>query len=133
MFHFGKMIDMAKTPAEAKEEIARDAPMAVSAAAPSVPTYPYGLCLSLDDDSLAKLKLGGDLPTVGDEIHFCCEARVTSASESERETSDGKTEKCCRVELQICRMSVPGSDPVEAAEEKAEARRGHFYGPDKAA
>jgi hypothetical protein len=119
---FTKMVSMAHTPAEAKEEAKE---MSV---APSVPKYPYGLCISLDDDSLKKLGLDGDLPAVGETMQFTAIARVTSASMHEREATDGgKAEQCCRVELQITDMGVP-SDSVGQSIERSEARRKRFYG-----
>jgi hypothetical protein len=69
------------------------------------PRYPYGCCIRLEDDQLKKLGLDGDLPAVGEMVHLCCEAMVTSASMSE--TAEGG-KRCC-VELQIRRMGVPGS------------------------
>lgn len=100
-----KMTSMANTPDEVKEDLAQmAAPIAGSKM--SGPKYPYGLCLSLDDDTLKKLGLGGGLPSVGEQVRFEAIARVTSASENERETTEGATEKCCRVELQITDMGV---------------------------
>lgn len=103
-----KMTSMANTPEEVKKDMAQMAPMPASTY--SGPKYPYGLCVSLDDDSLKKLGLDGELPAVGEIIHFEAIARVTSASENERETTEGATEKCCRVELQITDMGVASSE-----------------------
>jgi hypothetical protein len=119
------MVDLAKTPEEIKEDM--PAPTSMPAAEIKTPVYPYGLCISLDDDTLEKLGLDGDLPSAGDEIHFCCEARVTCTSQREEVQADGTKEVCTRVELQICRMSPATQDPAEEAEEAAEARRGRFY------
>ena len=106
MRHTEKLVDMAKTPAEVKEDTA-DVPAAESK---SKAVYPYGLCIRLQEDELEKLGLDGDLPSVGEMIHICAQARVTSVSESEREDSDGKKRKCCCVELQICEMGVPTAE-----------------------
>lgn len=121
-----KMTSMANTPDEVKKDIAE---MTMPASGKiSGPKYPYGLCLSLDDDTLKKLGLDGELPEVGEVIHFMAMARVTSASENERETTDGATEKCCRVELQITDMGVASADPADDEAEEAAARRKRFYG-----
>lgn len=120
---FTKMVSMAHTPEEAKEEAAEMMP-----ATASVPKYPYGLCISLDDDSLEKLGLAGDLPQVGDVVQFTAMARVTSASQNERETGEGKAEQECRVELQITDMGIPAVDAAEDQVARSAARRKRFYG-----
>ena len=103
------MVDLAKTPEEVKEEIKEMAmPAMASPSAPKVPQYPYGLCISFDDDTLEKLKLSGDLPAAGEMIHFMATAKVTNANESERIGEDGKAKKCCRVELQITEIGLIG-------------------------
>lgn len=124
---FAKMISMARTPAEAKKEVEKyDMPATASPAA-SVPTYPYGLCISLEDESLDKLGMDGAMPAVGDVIQFTAMAKVTSASMSEREKSDGTKEQCCRVELQITDMGVPAGDTAGQSMEMSKARRKRFY------
>jgi hypothetical protein len=123
---FAKMISMARTPAEAKKEVEKymgDAPSPVA----SVPTYPYGLCISLDEEILAKLGMSGDMPEVGEVMQFTAMAKVTSASMSEREKSDGSKEQCCRIELQITDMGVPAPDLAGQSMQKSEARRKRFY------
>lgn len=111
MAGFSKMIDMAHTQAEAKEEAEKSAVPSPGMPAPKWPMYPYGLCLSLDDDSLEKLGLGGDLPDVGDVLHFAAFARVTNASVREEiDTKTGEKTPCRRVELQIFQMAVQDED-----------------------
>jgi len=44
------------------------------------PAYPYGLSISLDDDSMKKLKIGGDDLEVGDKVTITAKAQVTSKS-----------------------------------------------------
>lgn len=122
---FAKLVSMARTPQEAKEEVAKyDAPATASS---SVPTYPYGLCISLEDESLEKLGLGGELPAVGEVLQFCAIAKVTSASMHEREKPDGTKDQCCRIELQITDMGVPAGDVAGQQIERKEARRKRFY------
>lgn len=124
---FVKMIDMAKTPEEIKEDIAETA---MPVAAPDkVPSYPWGLCITLDEDSLAKLGIDEkELPDVGDMIHLFAMAKVTSASQNEREDKDGNKTVCKRIELQITHMGLEDEDReagdmgwYDAGEEKAEA------------
>ncbi len=91
-----QMQDMARTPDEPKDE-----PMDIGAV---TNRYPYGLCISLDDDQLKKLDL--EKPETGDMIHLFAMARVTSVSE--REMADGS--KCCHVELQITHLGLEDED-----------------------
>lgn len=116
-------VDLAKTPAEIKED-QKSYAMPAGPIAPKVPLYPYGLCITLDDDTLAKLGLDGDSPDVGDGFEFRAEARVTSASANEYEQADGSKKACRRVELQICRMDILN----RSDEEEATERRGRWYG-----
>jgi len=132
MAHFATMIDMAKSPEEVKEEVGKMMPTVASkiADAPAVPVYPYGLCLSLEDDSIEKLALGDDLPEVGEMIHLCAMAKVTSVSKNERETTDGEKKLCRRIELQITHLATENEDEEDAEGQlaKSEARRKRFYG-----
>lgn len=98
------MVDMARTPEEVRKEIG-DSPAMPSPMRSSAPTYPYGLCLSLDDEGMKKLGIT-ELPPVGTLVHFCAMAKVTSASENEREGTDGGKETCRRVELQVTHLGL---------------------------
>lgn len=108
MARLGTMTDMARTPNEVKEEIAESAPCPPGKMT-TAPVYPYGLCLSLEDEALEKLKMQG-MPEVGATVHFAALARVTSASEHEREGTDGEKTKCRRVELQITHLAIENED-----------------------
>lgn len=110
MASFAAMVDMARTPEEVRKELGNEVAMPSPAVQRSVPTYPYGLTFSLDEDTLEKLGIDGDLPSVGDMIHFCGMAKVTSASASEREGTDGSKETCRRVELQITHLGLEDED-----------------------
>jgi hypothetical protein len=92
---------MAKTPNEVKED---SKPLSVD---DTVSKYPYGLCLSLDEDQLDKLDMCK--PDVGDFIHLHAMARVTSVSEHEKTNGDA----CCRVELQITHLGLENEDEEE--------------------
>lgn len=101
-----RMIDMARTPEE-KEESA-ELTMATMPSPDSMPTYPYGLCLSLGSDEMEKLGLDGDCQ-VGDLLHFTAMAKVTSVSMSDSEFSGPD----CRIEMQIQQMGVPEDESTE--------------------
>jgi hypothetical protein len=66
---FAKLINMARSAAEVKKDLA-DMPCVVGESKYEGPKYPYGLCISLDEDALKKLGLEGDLPGVGDELQI---------------------------------------------------------------
>jgi hypothetical protein len=106
---FSKMVSMAKSPEEMKGDY--PAPMSTSEGKISGPKYPYGLCISLDDETLEKLGLDGELPSAGETVQFSAIAKVTSSSDNEMLQDDGSTKRCCRVELQITDMGVPDPDP----------------------
>src|ERR1700676_1878654 len=124
---FSPMIDMAKDAEEVKEDIAE------MTGGPKATTevYPYGLCMSWDEETLKKLGIN-ELPEVGEEIVVCMRCRVTSVSENEREMSDSSKKKCSRVELQGIEIALPENDPIEVAEADTKARRSRFYGETKA-
>jgi hypothetical protein len=116
MARFSPMVDMANTPEEVTAELAKDAamPSVPAASKPSVPTYDYGLCLRLNEESLEKLQIDGDLPAVGDMIHFVAMAKVTSASVSEREGTNGGKETCRSVELTVTHIGMLEDEDHEA-------------------
>lgn len=131
---FSSMTDMAHTPEDVKKELAEMG--SIQSSAPLVGLYPYGLCISFDDETLQKLKLDGELPSVGDMIHLCAMAKVTSVSANEREDTNGGKKTCNRVELQITHLATENEDQEGAAAEEAvqktAARRSRFYGTDAA-
>lgn len=129
---FAPMIDMAKTPEQVKE----DAPCTLGDKPPKGPLYPWGLCLRIEKDSLEKLGLDGEMPSVGEMIHLCAMAKVTAVSENEMEDGNGgKTTNRC-IELQITHLATENEDQEGAAAEEAvqktAARRSRFYGTDAA-
>lgn len=131
--YFSSMIDMAKPIEKVKEETA---PIAMGASAPTTAVYPWGLCLSFDDDTLSKLKLDGEMPSVGEMIHLCAMAKVTSVSENEQEDGNGGKKTCRRVELQITHLATENEDQENAEVDdrigKQKARQDRFYKPDAA-
>lgn len=114
--HFTKMVSMAKTPEQINKEIGPACPAPMTAKAADVPTYPWGLCINLEDEQIEKLRLDDECE-VGDTIHLCIEAEVTS--ESKNKTEGGSKR---RIELQITRMAVEGEDAQDGA--RAEQRYG---------
>jgi hypothetical protein len=128
---FQTMVDMAKTPDEVKKDMA-DMAVPATSAKPTTPVYPYGLCISLTEEEMAKLGLEGDLPQIGEMIHLAAMAKVTSVSQNEREDASGKKVACCRVELQITHLATENEDEegdrVEMAVKASAARRRRFYG-----
>lgn len=79
--------------------------------APSLPKYPYGLCISLCEDELEKLNLDKEC-YVGDMLHMHCLAEVTSVSMRD----DSSSGPSCRIELQITHLSVPENEDDENRE-----------------
>lgn len=125
---FARLINMAKTPAEVKKDMADYPSVAASDAKMTGPLYPYGLCISLEDDTLEKLELDDDMPGVGDVIQFNAIAKVTNVSQNERESADGTKSVCRRIELQITDMGIPGVNEADRAVERSAQRRTRFYG-----
>lgn len=72
--------------------------------------YPYGLCMQLSEEDMAKLGLTG-LPTVGTEVHGMFVAQVTSASQDAGDDQDR------RIAIQITMLQLEVEAP-HAGEEK---------------
>jgi hypothetical protein len=96
------LANMKMSPEEAKEEYGVPDPG-------DAPQYPYGLTLSLCDESMAQLGMT-ELPAVGSKVMITAMATVTSTSSDSRQ--DGDTEK--RVGLQITDMEL-GRDAGKSA------------------
>jgi hypothetical protein len=79
-----------------KDHKANEAPTAIGE---SDEKYPYGLTISLENESIAKLGMS-PLPKVGESFQLDAKVMVKSVRESER--INGKPEKS--VELQITHM-----------------------------
>jgi len=88
------MVDMALTKDEQVEMMT-----------PSLPRYPYGLCISLCEDELEKLGISKEDVESGDMIHFQALAKATSVTRCD--TDNGET---CRAEFQIMFMSAEDED-----------------------
>jgi len=84
-----------KMPAREKDECC-----AAPCESPDAPRYPWGLSLSLDNDSLEKLGLT-ELPALGAETMLVARVKVTSVSSNESEHGASKN-----VSLQITAMAL---------------------------
>lgn len=79
------------------------------------PAYPYGLCLYLDNDTLAKLGIA-ELPDVGTKLVLSAIVEVTS--NTQRQTQEGKN---VAMDLQITDMDLeaPGKSAAQRLYGKA--------------
>jgi hypothetical protein len=102
------MIDLKRTKEEKKESVAESPIDAVS-------DYPYGLCISFDEDTLEKLGLEEEDVEVGDMIHIHALGKVTSVSRYDNETNG----PCSRVEVQLTNMV--GVEDEESEDEESES------------
>lgn len=84
-----------------------------SEAKPTGPVYPYGLCVRLDDDAMAALKMG-ELPAAGDELVLLAKVTVSSVSENQYDEG-GKTRTRQSMELQITDMALEKQTVADAA------------------
>lgn len=105
------MVSMARTPAEKQEAVSEMTPTAMNQ-----PDYPYGLCLSLCEDELAKLGFQQNELQVGDMVHLHCMATVTSVSNHDNASSGPSS----RVELQVTHISAEDEDSENEDNEPVE-------------
>lgn len=128
MSGFQAMVDMAKSPAEIKKDMpSMPMPASTSEGGPKMPVYPYGLCISLTEEEMAKMGMQDELPAVGEMIHLAAMAKVTSVSQNERVDEAGNKTNCCRVELQITHLATENEDEESAREQTTSERRSRFY------
>ena len=92
------LINMENTPQEAAQQVG------VPAAADG-PKYPWGLCITLSDDSIEKLGVK-TLPSAGTEVTIVAKATVTGTSERQTEGEGTKQS----MDLQITDMQIDGLD-----------------------
>lgn len=117
---FSKMVDMRREPPKPED-------LGMPASIGSDSGYPFGLCISLDEQDLEKLDLNADCES-GDMIDLRAFAKVTSVTHRD---VDGK--QTCRVELQITNLSVEneatedtGADEGEGGDGSKVGRRGRY-------
>lgn len=96
-----ELVNLELKPAEAEAET-------TEAKENEKPIYPYGLCLHITDETLAKLGLEGC--DVGDELHIMAVAKVIGTSEQEYEGGKHAT-----LDVQITEM---GCEMAEEEEEE---------------
>lgn len=101
-----EMTNMQMSATEAKEYATGAAPVG------DAPRYPYGLCICLSTESLAKLGIT-TLPEVGSELMVMAKVQVTSVGSSQQMDGD-KSNNC---DLQITDMTL--SAPVKEVDSKA--------------
>lgn len=100
------LINMACTPKEEASE--RETLLGIEE--PDEPKYPYGLRLSLDEESMQKLGLEG-LLQVGSVVTIMAKAKVVGASENE---ILDETER--RIDIQITDMAPPAQPGATMAD-----------------
>lgn len=95
------LISMKMSAEEAKEEYGIGSPTAEPG---NLPKYPYGLSISLCDDSLKKLGMSSP-PAVGTIMTLTAMVQVVSTGTNEQVDGDKES----RAELQITEMSLDAS------------------------
>lgn len=88
------LINMELSAAEAKQEVSPDT---------DGPKYPWGLCLTLDNDALKKLNID-TLPVIGSKLRLIAEVEVSGV----RAYSSQQSESDTSMDLQITDMSLSG-------------------------
>lgn len=118
------MKDMKRTKADKAAEKKRyTKPMAAG----DGESYPYGLHVSLDHESLKKLGMKS-LPKVGDKLHMKAHAHVTEVSEDHR---DGENPRRS-VRVQLRKMALGAKESKARGYIKDEAVEGAKKAMDKA-
>lgn len=126
---FSSFVDMATTPQEVKEDLAQNG---VPGYQPTkVAAYPYGLCITLTNDEIARLDLDTDC-CAGDLIDFRALAKVTSKNEREMVDEQGNKTVDCRIELQIVQMAVENKTTESPGMDSETRARGRYGAGDAA-
>lgn len=95
------LINMEMSAAEAKEESSPEA---------EAPKYPWGLCISLDNESLKKLSLD-KLPEIGTKLRVIAEVEVSAVRSYATQDREADTS----VDLQITDMVLSGTESSAAS------------------
>lgn len=95
------LINMELSAAEAKQEVSTEA---------EAPKYPWGLCISLDNESLKKLSLD-KLPEIGAKMRVIAEVEVSAVRAYASQDREAETS----VDLQITDMTLSGSESTAAS------------------
>lgn len=97
---------------EMSKEEAKEYGGAVPASDANLPKYPWGLCLELNDDTMAKLGMT-ELPKV--DATMLIEARVVVTSVGSSKQQGGDEEMRCS--LQITELAVGADKPAKSDKE----------------
>lgn len=87
------------------ENTAQEAQAQVNPTAADGPKYPWGLCITLNDDSLEKLGVK-TMPAVGTEVTIVAKAQVTGTNERQSENGESYSS----MDLQITDLQIDGLD-----------------------
>lgn len=101
-----KLVSMARTASEKAEIVKEQDP----AGADSVPEFPWGLSICLDEDSLEKLGIT-ELPKPGAIVTITAQAKVTAVRMS---ANEGEVTDRQGVDLQITDMAVDDGNSGKA-------------------
>lgn len=93
-----KLVSMKRTKDDKRKDMG--SPAEVTSIAPD---YPWGLCIHLEADELAKLGMK-EMPTVGTEMPITAVVKVTRVSQSAVEGSDDQKS----VDLQVTSLGIGG-------------------------
>lgn len=116
-----KMVSMAMTAKEAKDEALESAP-----GGGEQPEYPYGLQISMESEQMDKLGMK-DMPMTGDEMTITCKVKCTGCSETDMQ--GGKPERS--VTLQITDMMVDQAAAEPKPIDKQATAKALYPGMDK--
>lgn len=108
-----KLVSMERTKAEKKA-----AEKVYTSNTFDVPEFPYGLCITLGKDEMAKLGIT-ELPEVGEEMQLVAICKVTRVSASA--SLADKDEDSKGIDMQITQMALVDDDADEATEGSAAA------------
>lgn len=78
-----------------------------TAMVPAESLYPWGLCITLDDDALEKLKLLKDLPQMDETLELKCKAQVVRVN-AYKDPMNGEDESS--IALQITDIEIMSRD-----------------------
>lgn len=106
------MTDMAFTAEDRKNDSPLNGCYPMSS---DLPKYPYGLCISLTNKELEKLKVDHSDWDVGDMFHLHAMAKITSVSS--REDDKGSDD---RIEMQIIALSGENEEEENQADDDNE-------------
>lgn len=113
------LTDMKLSEAEAKEDTQPTSPA-------KMPEYPWGLCITLDERALKKLKIKG-LPPVGARCGIDAIGKITGASVTD--TEDGGQNRNVTIQIQTLELEDAGEEEAEEASEEGGEKATDIFGP----